>query len=483
MNPTVSLAVMLGYFGVLYAVAHLTTRHADGEDFYVAGRKSSWLLVSYGSVAISGISFISVPGEVARSQFSYMQIVLGYGLGYLVIAFALLPLYYRENSPSIYAFLADRYGGWTHRTGVVIFLVAHLMGAALRLGLMAGVVQYLVFDAFGLPFWFTVLLTVALIWAYTFRAGTKTLVVTDSLQTTVILVAVVASVFAIAGRMNASVVDLGARMADAGVMRVFNWTWGSPANFFKQVAAGTLLTLMTTGLDQALMQKHLSCPDLRSAQKNICLLAGNFLLTNLVFLFLGGALVLFALERGIAVPARTDELYPLLASTHLGTLAGILFVLGIAAAAYNSADTSLTGLTTAFCVDLLGYERQRPNNSAVRTGVHLGFAVVLWLVILVFKGATAQSVVQTFIRMSGYVYGPMLGLYGFGLLTRRTVPDRIIPFLCAAAPAAALTLDAFGPRWFGYTFGHEIMVVNAATMLGLLFLLSKRNASASAAAS
>jgi Na+/proline symporter len=476
MNPYLTLIVIFAYFGLLSVVAYFTSRRADADAFYLAGRKAPWPLVAYGmlGVAISGITFISVPGEVSNTQFSYFQLVIGYAIGLLIVAFVLVPIYYSRQVISIYGYLEERFGYYTHKTGAGFFLLAHLLGAAFRLYLMAYVLQLIVFDAMGIPFAFTVLFTILLIWLYTFKGGIKTVIFTDVLQTTFLLLAVVISIGAIAGGMDWSVGELRRQVFQSDFSQLFFWSWESPKNFFKLVVTGIIITVMNNGLDQAVMQKHLSCATARDAQKNIISLSIILVFVNLLFLFLGGALVLYAGQKGIALPAQSDQLYPLLAVEHLGTVAGIAFVIGIAAAAYSSADTSLTGLTTAFCIDFLGYQRHRKDNPRVRRLVHLGFSLLLFLCIMLFWALNDQSVISAWIRASGYAYGPLLGLFAFGLLSKRQVRDRWAPVLCVAAPLISYVLDTYSEQWFnGYRFGYEIIVVNGLVTFGGLFLLQK----------
>lgn len=474
MSPFLALSILAAYFGLLYLISYFSSRKADARVFYTAGRNTSWWLVSYGmiGVAISGITFISVPGEVSNSQFSYFQLVLGISLGLLIVAYVLLPVYYKQRVISIYGYLEERFGYWTHKTGASFFLLAHLLGASFRLYLMAFVLQLIVFDPLGLPFWATVLLTILLIWFYTYKGGIQTVIFTDTLQTTFLLLAVVASLYSLAQGLNISFAELPRKVWEEGPSQVLYSSWSSPNNFWKLLLTGTVLTIMTNGLDQAIMQKHLTCPSLRDAQKNITLLSLVLIVVNLLFLFLGGALWLYAQQEQLALPEQSDQLYPWLATEQLGTFAGITFVIGIAAAAYSSADSSLTGLTTAFCVDFLGYQTHRADDARVRTWVHLGFSLLLFVLILLFRAINDQSVIRSFIKVSGYVYGPLLGLFAFGLVHQASVRDRWIPGLCLLTPLLGLILDLYAEDWLGYPLGYEIIVLNALlTFIGLFFLI------------
>ena len=358
MSPWLVLFIISAYIGLLYLVARVTARNADADTFYVAGRKAPWFLVSYGmiGVAISGITFVSVPGEVANSGFSYFQLVIGYALGLVIVAVVLLPIFYRYRVISIYSYLERRFGPPTHKTGAAFFLLAHMLGASFRLYLMAYVLQLIVFDELGIPFAVTVLITLLLIWLYTHRGGIQTVIYTDVLQTTFLLLAAGVGIWSVAETLQLSIGELGQRIGESNYAQLFHWSWESPQNFFKLVVTGILLSVVSNGLDQAIMQKHLTCATLGDARKNIFTLSAILLFVNLLFLFLGAALLLYAADQSIVLPAATDEYYPLLAVEHLGYGAGIAFIIGIAAAAYSSADSSLTGLTTAFLPTFVSFE-------------------------------------------------------------------------------------------------------------------------------
>lgn len=478
MSPITILILISCYIGLLYVVSYFTSRHADADSFYLAGRNAPWPLVSYGmiGVAISGITFISVPGEVANSGFSYFQLVIGYALGLMVVAWILLPLFYKRRVISIYTYLENRFGDYTHKSGAGFFLLAHLLGASFRLYLMAYVLQLIVFDALQIPFAVTVFFTLMLIWLYTRKGGIQTVIFTDVLQTTFLLLAAVVGIWAVADKLDLSVLDLQGAVWQTEQAQLFHWSWHSPDNFFKLVVTGMLLTIVSNGLDQAIMQKHLTCPSLRDAQKNIFSLSVILLAVNLLFLALGGSLWYYVQEAGLSVPSQTDQLYPTLAVDQLGYAAGITFIIGIAAAAYSSADSSLTGLTTAFCVDFLGYQTHREDNPKVRRLVHLGFSLLIFLTILVFRAINDQSTISMFIKFSGYAYGPLLGLFSFGMFTSRMVRDRWVPLVCISAPVLSFLLERYSTVLFnGYQFGYEIIVINGLlTFLGLL-LISEKN--------
>ncbi|NND05036.1 MAG: sodium:solute symporter [Saprospiraceae bacterium] len=478
MSAGLTLTIIVSYFGVIYLIAYFSGRTANAQAFYLAGRKAPWLLVSYGmlGVAISGITFISVPGEVINTQFSYLQLVLGYTIGLLIVAFVFVPVYYKQQVVSIYAYLENRFGFFSHKIGATFFMIAHLLAASFRLFLMAYVLQLMIFDDIGIPFSITVAVTIALIWFYTFKGGIQTVLFTDVLQTSFLLLAVVLTLASISDGLGLSFKELYADVWHGEHAQIFFWEWNDPKNFFKLVVTGILLTVMSNGLDQAIMQKHLACANISDAQKNLILLSVAVFLVNILFVFLGGALLLFATENSISLPSQSDEIYPLLAVEHLGVVASATFVIGIAAAAYSSADTSLTGLTTAFCVDFLGYQKTKQDNPRIRHRVHLGFSIMIFICIMAFRLINDQSVISVFITVSGYAYGPLLGLFTFGFLTKRVVKDEFVPLLCVIAPLCAFILSRYSTQWFsGYQLGYEIIVVNAAITFFGLFLLSNKN--------
>ena len=463
-----------GYFALLFLVSYFSSNASDSATFFIANRKAPWPLVAYGmlGVGISGITFISVPGQVGQTNFSYFQMVIGYAIGLSIVALVLLPVFYKIRAISIYAFLKERFGRYSHKTGATLFLMAQLVITAFKLYLMAHVLQLVLFDRLGLPFEFTTLVTLLLIWLYTFRGGIKTVIITDTLQTTFLLLAVFLSIWAIADRMDISIGQLYSEMNSDGISRVFYWGWDDPKNFFKLVLTGTVLTVMNNGLDQSIMQKHLTCATLRDSQKNIFTLAAVLLLTNVLFLFLGGALHLFSEVENIGIPQRTDSFYPMLAIDHLGVLAGSAFVIGLAAAAYSSADSALTGLTTSFCIDILDFNINKKDNERLRYGVHMGFTLLIFVVVLLFDRLNNESVLHAFIRASGFIYGPLVGLFAFGIFSKRKAPDHWVALLSAMSPILSWIVDVNGRAWFGYTFGYDILLVNSGISLLGLYLLS-----------
>ncbi len=517
LSPILILSIVGGYFLLLMLIAWWTSKGANNDDFFVANKQSPWYVVAFGMVgaSLSGVTFISVPGMVGAAQlfaegealpnmqFSYMQMVLGYMVGYTFIALVLLPLYYRLNLTSIYSYLEGRFGKSAYRTGAAFFLLSRTIGASFRLYLVAMVLQIFVFDAWGVPFWATTLGTISLIWVYTFRGGIKTIIWTDTLQTTFMLLAVGLTVSELLGIMGGSFATAweGIRANGMGQIFFFEGGWSDPNNFFKQFLAGTFIAIVMTGLDQDMMQKNLSCKDIGAAQKNMFSFSLVLVFVNFVFLMLGALLALYALQEGISVSSG-DKLYPTIALQYLSPTIGIVFIIGLVAAAYSSADSALTALTTSFCVDFLGFntnknylpkpsdklleetllddlaeasnispeeKEEESKNQKIRYGVHIGFSLLLLVVIVLFWLINDQSVINSLFKLAGYTYGPLLGLYAFGLFTNIKVKDKLVPLICVAAPLCTYFLSYYSvDLLWGYQFGFELLLVNGLlTFLGL----------------
>ncbi len=435
-------------------------------------------MVAFGMIgaSLSGVTFISIPGEVGTSGFSYFQVVLGYIIGYFVIGTVLLPLYYRLNLVSIYGYLEQRFGFFSYKTGAFFFIISRLIGSSFRLFLVAGVLQIAVFDSAGVPFWATVMITILLIWVYTFRGGIKTIVWTDTLQTFFMLLAVGMTIYLIASEFNLNVKEVVDTVKSSEHSTLFVWDWQSPRNFFKQFLSGAFIAIVMTGLDQDMMQKNLTCRNLQDAQKNMFWFTILLVIANLFFLMLGALLYFYASNNGISLPARTDDLYPMLAVNHFSLWLGIVFILGIIAAAYSSADSALTALTTSFCVDFLGFEKQaRGNEKKLRMAVHLGFCAITFLVIIIFRAINDESVITSVFKAAGYTYGPLLGLFSFGLFTKRALKDNWVPLVCILSPILSYVINIYSEQlFFGYKFGFEILILNGAlTFVGLLILSKK----------
>ncbi|WP_288372963.1 sodium:solute symporter [uncultured Algoriphagus sp.] len=481
MNPQTVLIVIACYFLLLFVISWLTSRKVTSDTFFTGDRQSPWFLVAFGMIgaSLSGVTFISVPGEVGNTNFYYFQVVLGYTLGYFTIAKVLLPLYYRLNLISIYTYLEDRFGFYSYKTGAFFFILSRTLGSSLRVFLVASVLQLILFDSLGIPFWVSVLITVGLIWIYTHRGGIKTVVWTDTLQTFFMLASVVVCILVVGDALEFSgISDYFSRVSEDSRSSIFNWDWKAGTNFFKQFISGAFITIVMTGLDQDMMQKNLTCRNIGDAQKNMFWFTIILVFVNLLFLGLGVMLYLFAETQGLALPEKSDELFPFLATQHFPAYAGIIFVLGITAAAYSSADSTLTALTTSFCIDFLEIERKYPKDRqvAVRKKVHLAFTFIMFLAILIFHWINDQSVINSVFIIAGYTYGPLLGLYAFGLFTKMKVQDNMVPFLAVAAPLITFFISSNSERWFwGYKFGFEALILNGLLMFLGLYLFRQKN--------
>ena len=476
------LLTLILYFAVLFTVSYLTGRRADNAGFFTGGRRQSWPVVAFAMIgaSISGVTFVSVPGMVAVSGFGYLQMVLGFVLGQVVIAFVLTPLYYRMNLISIYGYLERRFGRMSYHTGAWFFFLSKMLGASVRLLLMCVTLQLLVFAPLGLPFWLTTALTVALVWLYTFRGGVKTIVWTDSLKTLCLIVSVALSIGYIARDLQFSLGGMLAAVADSPMSRVFFMDDVNSKQFFlKQFLAGAFTMIATNGLDQDMMQRNLSCRNPRESQKNMMTSILLQLVVITLFLVLGVLLYLFADSRGLTV-SRGDELFPLVATGgYFPAIVGVLFILGFVSAAHSAAGSALTALTTSFTVDILGVEgRSEQAVGRMRRWVHMGMAVLMALVIIAIHAVNRTSVIDAVYTLASYTYGPILGLFAFGILMRQPVRDRGIPVVAIASPLLCLLLQTHSEQWLGgYQMSYELLIVNALlTFLGLCLLI-KRGAS------
>ena len=485
MSPVLVFSVIASYFGLLILISYFTSRKSNNAAFFTANKQSPWYLVAFGMIgaSLSGVTFISVPGWVGDTKFYYFQMVLGYLVGYFVIATVLMPLYYRLNLVTIYTYLEKRFGYWSYKTGSAFFLLSRVIGASFRLFLVAGVLQIGFFNAFNIPFWITVLVTISLIWVYTFRAGIKTIVWTDTLQTLFMLTAVVVTIFIVAKGLNLNFSGIVETVRNSEYSNVFNWDWKSKSNFFKQFIAGAFIAIVMTGLDQDMMQKNLTCRNIKDAKKNMFWFSITLVPVNLLFLSLGALLYIYASKFGIVIPAKTDDLYPTLALNNFSIFAGIVFLLGITAAAFSSADSALTALTTSFSVDFLNMDvnDEKKDIRKIKRLVHLGFSLLLFTVILIFNFLNDESVISAVFKAAGYTYGPILGLFAFGLLTKRKVIDKTVPFIAIISPVLLYFINMYSKElFFGYEFGFELLIVNGAlTFFGML-IFSKRNSEISA---
>jgi len=482
MSPALILSIIAIYFVVLFIIGKVTSKGADNNSFFIGNRQSPWWVVAFGMIgtSLSGVTFISVPGWVGTSQFSYMQMVLGYLVGYTVIATVLMPLYYRLNLTSIYTYLDDRFGRASYKTGASFFLLSRTIGAAFRLYLVAGVLQLTIFDAWGIPFIATVIGTIVFIWLYTYEGGIKTIIWTDTLQTLFMLLAVVFTVGIISQELGFGFSEMVSTIRESDYSKIFFFEdVNHPKYFWKQFLAGAFISIVLTGLDQDMMQKNLSCKNIGEAQKNMFSFSFVLVFVNLFFLALGALLYLFATAKGFEIPAKTDDLYPMLATNgSLPIIVGILFILGLIAAAYSSADSALAALTTSVCVDILDIEkRPEKERTPLRKKVHVVMSGLIVLTIMIFKWVNDESVISAVFRVAGYTYGPLLGLYAFGLFTKLNVRDKLVPLICIPSPILTYVINANSEMLLGgYKFGFELLILNGAlTFLGLLAISKKVN--------
>ena len=465
------------YFALLLVIAWITGRNADNAGFFVGNRKSPWYIVSFGMIgaSLSGVTFISVPGWVGESHFSYMQMVLGYLAGYFVIANVLMPMYYRMNLTSIYTYLESRFGRSSYKTGASFFLLSRTIGASFRLFLVANVLQITIFEEVGVPFWITVLVIVSLIWLFTFRGGIKTIIWTDTIQTFAMLTALVFTIILISRSMGLNIGSLINTLSVSEYSRIFIFDdWKSPYHFVKQFLGGAFIAIVMTGLDQDLMQKNLSCRNIKDAQKNMYWLSFSLVPVNLLFMCLGALLFIYAAYAGIPIPENTDNLYPLIATGgYLSAAVAFFFIIGLISATYSSADSALTSLTTSFTIDILdGQKKGEVRLKSTRNYVHVAFTILLGLLIILFRVINDQNVIKAIFTIAGYTYGPLLGLYSFGLFTKLNIRDKWVPVVAVLSPLICLVLNHYSRELFwGYKFGFELLIVNGLiTFTGLLIL-------------
>ena len=481
MNPLFVILTLAAYFGLLFTISYLAGRKTDNDGFFVGNRRSSWYIVAFAMIgaSISGVTFVSVPGMVAVNNFGYLQMVFGFLVGQLIIAYVLIPLFYRMNLISIYGYLENRFGLASYHTGAWFFFISKMLGASVRLFLVCLTLQLLVFEPFGLPFLLNVLITVALVWLYTFRGGVKSLVWTDSLKTFCLIVSVVLCIGYMAADMNLSFSRLQTLLNERGMSRIFFFDdVNSRQYFFKQFLAGIFTMIATCGLDQDLMQRNLSCKNFRESQKNMVVSILMQVVIIFLFLMLGGLLYLFAERHQITVD-KGDELFPLIATGgYFPVIVGILFLVGLVSSAYSAAGSALTALTTSFTVDILGTQgKSETTVSRLRQRVHLGMATLMGGCIFVFNLLNNTSVIDAVYILASYTYGPILGMFAFGILTPWKVRDRFIPWVALAAPVCCFILDQHSETWFnGYQFSYELLILNALfTFIGLCLLIQTKN--------
>jgi len=481
LTPILIFTVFLAYTALLILVTWITSRRATNFSFYLGNKASPWFVIAYGMIgaSLSGVTFMSVPGWVGTTQFSYLMVILGYVAGYAVIATVLMPLYYRLNLTTIYTYLEQRFGFWSYKTGAFFFLLSRTIGASFRMFLVVNVLQVFVFDAWHVPFAATVAIFIALIIMYTFKGGIKTIIWTDTLQTTFMLAAVGISIYLISKDFQWGIRDLFSNVISSDYSNVIVTDWHSKRHFIKQFFSGMFITIAMTGLDQEMMQKNLSCRNIHDAQKNMFSFSLVLVFVNLMFLFLGAVLFLYAAKYNIAMPERSDNLFPVVALKYLGPFAGLTFIIGLISAAYPSADGALTSLTTSFSIDFLGLNKRddldENRKKRIRYFVHISFALLLLIVIVIFRAINDMAVIDKLFTVAGYTYGPLLGLFSFGLFSKRSVKDRLVPFVAAASPVICYFLSEYSEVLFsGYKFGFELLILNGLITYAGLRIVSNR---------
>ncbi len=482
MSPYLILGFIGIYFLVLIGISYVTGKNADNESFFIGNRKSHWFLIALGLIgdSLSGVTFISVPGKVVYDQFSYLQLVFGYLVGYWIISYVLLPVYYKLQLTSIYSYLLNRFGLFSQKTGSFFFILSRLLGAGGRLFLAVSTIQIFVFDRLGIPFYLTVAIMIILMIAYTYKGGIKTLVWTDSFQSILLLGGLIFSIIAIGTQLNMGIGGMISEVKGSNYSKIFFWDFKEKTYFWKQFLGGIFIAVAMTGLDQNMMQKNLSCPNLKDAQKNIMSFSFVMVLVNILFISLGALLFIYASQMNITLDIneatgkiRTDRVFPTLALTHLGTIAGLAFIVGLTAATFSSADSVLTTLATSFCIDFLNFESDIYNDeqkTRIRKRVHIISALLLFFVIVGFKEANNTAIIDTILYVAGFTYGPLLGMFAFGLFTKIRVNDGLVPLICIISPVACYFLDMYSPLWFrGYKIGPELILINGMITFVLLF--------------
>jgi Na+/proline symporter len=479
MSPAVLFSFVLGYFLILLAVAWVTSRNSTNDSFFIGNKSSNWMLVAFGMIgtSLSGVTFVSVPGAVGKDAFGYLQITIGYLIGYVVVAYVLLPLYYRLNLTSIYDYLKTRLGFTAYKTGAGFFIVSRTLGATARLYLVVKILQDAILESFGVPFWVTTLVILIMILLYTYEGGVKTIVWTDTLQTTCMLGGLVICVIYILNNLQLDLFSGFQQMEQAGLTQVFKTDVQSKQFFLKQILAGAFITITMTGMDQEMMQKNISVKTLGDSQKNMLTLSVIMLVVITLFLYLGGLLHLYAAQSGVAVTG--DKLFPEVALHHMPPLVSVIFIIALISALFPSADGAITALTSSFCLDIVGIQRNEKltdkQKQKIRQRVHLSFAVVFLLFVLLFKWINSDSMIGVILKVAAYTYGPLLGLFTFGLITQRSLNDKWVPFICLASPVICYFIDTYQKMFTGsFEIGLELLLINGALTFAGLFLVSKK---------
>lgn len=478
MSPAILFVILIAYFALLIGVAWATSRNANNDSFYIGNKSSNWMLVAFGMVGttLSGVTFISVPGAVGRDGFGYLQILIGYVIGYIAVTFILLPLYYRLKLTSIYHYLDVRLGRRAYQSGASFFILSRLLGATARLYLVVNILQAIILDSLGVPFWMTTLIILGMILVYTYQGGVKTIVWTDTLQTFCMLFGLLACVTILLSHLDLSIGQSLAQMNERGLARIFTTDVDSPAFWLKQIVAGAFITIAMTGLDQEMMQKTISVKTLRDSQKNLLTLTVILVLVLSLFLFLGGLLYLYAPVAGVT--AVGDKIFPAVVMGHLPAALQVIFLIALISALFPSADGAITALTSTVCIDLLGLKRRTDLSEADkmrwRQRVHLGFAALFLLLVMGFKWADNPSMIMVVLKLAGYTYGPLLGLFAFGMLTSRTLIDKWVPYIAVGGPVLCAILELNQGLLFGnYRLGLELLIINGIFVFAGLFAISR----------
>lgn len=484
MSPSLLFSFVIGYFVILLLVAWYTGRNSNNDSFFIGNRNSNWMLVAFGMIgtSLSGVTFVSVPGAVGRDAFGYFQITLGYLIGYITIAYVLLPLYYRLQLTSIYNYLHNRLGMLSYKTGASFFILSRTLGATARLYLVVNILQEAILQSFGVPFWLTTLIILVMILLYTYEGGVKTIVYTDTLQTTCMLLGLIICVVYILNTLHIGFGESITAMQERGMTKVFFTDPHSKSFFLKQILAGAFITITMTGMDQEMMQKNISVKTLKDSQKNILSLSLIMMVVLLLFLFLGGLLHLYGAEQ--QVKASGDQLFPEIALHHMPPIISVIFIIALISALFPSADGAMTALTASFCIDILGMQRKTGWTDAqkkkIRQRIHLLFAFIFLVFVLVFKWVNNQSMINVILKVASYTYGPLLGLFAFGILNKKQVKDRLVPVVCVLAPLVCFLIDTYQKQLFGsFEIGLELLLINGGlTYLGLLLIQQKQPAGA-----
>lgn len=479
MTAGIALFILLSYFILLIIIGFLTSRKSRSEDFFTGRRNSPWYLVAFGMIgtSLSGVTFISIPGEVGTGAWTYLPLVAGNCVGYIIIGIVLLPLFYKLNLVSIYSWLGSRFGEKARLTGSFFFIISQILGASFRLFLVVGVLQLAFFNAVGIPFAVTVFITIGFVWIYTVRGGIKTIVWTDTLQTVFMLISVVLTIVIICRALDFNFTAMLGAIRSSEYSHVFDFDWCSDRNSIKQFIAGIAITVSINGLDQNMMQKSLTCKSLKDCKINMFSFSFLFFISNILFLSLGALLYIYAMTQGVALPEKSDDVFTYLSLNYFGIAAGVFFLLGITAAAYSSVDSSLTALTTSFCIDFLKIEPKNSGQKRKRMMVHLAFSLLMFFVIVLFRELNNNSVVSAVLKAVGYTYGPILGLFAFGLVTKYRVKEKYLPFVCLLSPILSYIVSCYSVQLlFGYKFGFEILLLNGLFCFTGLWLCRERAA-------